>query len=350
MTLLKGAMIGFGTAAASFHLPGWKMRNDFEICAVVDPVQDRLEMAEREIPGIKTYHTVDELFEWEDLDFIDICTPPALHGESVIKACQSGIHILCEKPLITSLEEYREAKQLTLKKGVTLFTIHSWKYAPLFLKIEEILKEGKLGEVFYAELNTFRSEPSRIVGEGENWRFSPSIAGGGIMMDHGWHSLYLLCSIIGQRPHAISARMRRLKYLNVSVEDTMSCFLDFPSAIGEIHLTWAAGGRSNQGVIFGKEGSISLEHDRIVVQRRSEEPQLFSFSESLSAKSSFPQWFSRLLSDFREEILDPEVRGTNLKEAELCLLLTQLAYQSNAEGSRLIAVPQTIGTEVGSSI
>ncbi|MBI4639785.1 MAG: Gfo/Idh/MocA family oxidoreductase [Candidatus Tectomicrobia bacterium] len=342
MTLLKGAMIGFGTAAASFHLPGWKMRNDFEICAVVDPVQDRLEMARREIPGIKTYYTVDELFEREDLDFIDICTPPALHGEIVRKACQKGVHILCEKPLMISLEEYKEARNLIMKDGRVLFTIHSWKYAPLILKIQEILKERAIGEVFYAELNTFRSEPSRIVGDGENWRFSPSIAGGGIMMDHGWHSLYLLCSIIGQRPHAISARMRRLKYLNVSVEDTVSCFLDFPSAIGEIHLTWAAGNRSNEGVIVGKEGLIRIESDRIVVQRGNEEPQLFSFSESLSAKSSFPQWFVRLLSDFREEILDPRVRGTNLKEAELCLLLAHLAYQSNAEGSRLIEVPQGI--------
>ena len=99
----QGAVIGFGNVAAHGHLPQWRARTDFRIVAVADSDPQRRALAQELIPGVRTYGETTTLLRRERLDFVDIATPPAFHAPAILAAAEAGVHVLCEKPMCTSL-------------------------------------------------------------------------------------------------------------------------------------------------------------------------------------------------------------------------------------------------------
>ena len=77
MKKLQGVFIGFGKIAELGHWPGYQKSNEAEMIAVMDPSAERRAVAATLKPGLRTYPTVDELFQSEKFDFVDICTPPS---------------------------------------------------------------------------------------------------------------------------------------------------------------------------------------------------------------------------------------------------------------------------------
>ena len=98
--MLRGAIIGFGAVAANGHLPGYRKSSEAKIVAVVDRTESRRKAAEESLPGVPTFATVDALAAGTQVDFVDICTPPAWHGEPMLAALARGWDVLCEKPLL----------------------------------------------------------------------------------------------------------------------------------------------------------------------------------------------------------------------------------------------------------
>jgi len=99
-TVLRGAFIGFGNVALHGHLPGWLRRADVEIVAATDTAKERRELFLKARSGGRWYDGIDEMFAAEELDFVDICTPPASHAALACLALKAGAHVLCEKPLV----------------------------------------------------------------------------------------------------------------------------------------------------------------------------------------------------------------------------------------------------------
>src|SRR5947209_4281884 len=107
--MLSGALIGAGNIARNGHLPAYlhhpAVASRLRIVAAADPCPENRAAVEALVPGLRTYAHADELLERETLDFVDICTPPFLHGVLAERALASGCHVLCEKPLATELDE-----------------------------------------------------------------------------------------------------------------------------------------------------------------------------------------------------------------------------------------------------
>ncbi|HUI24584.1 MAG TPA: Gfo/Idh/MocA family oxidoreductase, partial [Candidatus Kryptonia bacterium] len=80
----QGAIIGFGNVAALGHWPQWHARADFRIVAVADSAPQRRALAERLIPGVRTYTEAATLLDRERLDFVDVATPPASHAPVIV--------------------------------------------------------------------------------------------------------------------------------------------------------------------------------------------------------------------------------------------------------------------------
>ena len=95
-----GLGVGFGHVAAYRELA-----DQFEIVAVCDPVDSKREIAHRFLGVPHGTGSFDELLERDDLDIINICTPPNLHVEMVRRVLGSGRHAICEKPLAGSVAD-----------------------------------------------------------------------------------------------------------------------------------------------------------------------------------------------------------------------------------------------------
>lgn len=335
----RTALLGFGHVAEHGHLPAWQTRQDFAIVAVAEPDPARRAVAAERLPGAQLYADAAQLLAAEAIEAVDIAAPPALHAPLAVAAARAGAHVLCEKPLATTVDDFRAMRDAARAADVALVTVHNWKHSAQFGRLATLLGEGAVGRPERIRLETIRA--GRAVSVGSEWRGDAAVAGGGILVDHGWHALYLLLGLAGERPSAIRATVERRRYTGADVEDTASCEVDFPSLRGEIFLTWAGEARATRWQVQGTDGRVTLADDRGTLEAHGAARGI-AFDGSLSEGSHHPDWFGAVIDDFAAEIADPGRRGRNLAEAECCVLLTALAYASSAQGGAALPVPRQL--------
>src|SRR5882757_9716386 len=111
MKTLRGALIGYGFISGKGHVPAYleraKKTGDVQIVAVADICEARRAAAQEALPKARVYADFMALLDAEsaNLDFVDISTPPCDHAKIAHAAFDRGLHVLCEKPLTTTLED-----------------------------------------------------------------------------------------------------------------------------------------------------------------------------------------------------------------------------------------------------
>jgi predicted dehydrogenase len=340
---LRGAIIGFGNVAIHAHLPEWVSRRDVELVAAADVRPARQRECRARLPGAAWYDSATALLADADLDldFVDICTPPSTHAAVICEALERGLHVLCEKPLVTSLEDLRAVSKLSRDTGRVLHTVHNWHHAPIVQRTSEFIAAGAIGRVSRAVWHTLRMRPASTAADGDNWRLDPRIAGGGILSDHGWHVCYILQSWIASAPTAVSATLQTRRHTAAPVEDTASLRLHFPDATADVLLTWAADERRNWAELTGDCGRIEL-HDHLLVLRQPGGEQRWPFASGLSDGSQHPEWFHPVAEQFLAAINGRADENTNLEEASLCVAVEALARESNRHGGATLTLPRTV--------
>jgi predicted dehydrogenase len=324
------------------HLPIWRENRHFRIDAVMEPLPERALLVKELLPEARIYSRLAPLFAENRLDYVDICTPPCFHADIMINACRSGMHVFCEKPLVTSLKELRRIHRIARQLDRVVFTVNNWKYAPLWNKAIKLThEENKVGTVRSVSISVLR--PPNSGGGVSNWRRCVDIAGGGILLDHGWHNLYLILSVIRETPCAISAKIEYTDVNGSSIDETVDLVIRFPNAEARLYLTWQAAVRQNHGTITGDRGTLSIHDDHLVLDTvAGRSPIRYDFSDPLSGGSHHRQWMDPVVTEFHRELWATENRASNFMEATWCAYLTHLAYRSHREGSRFIQVETPI--------
>lgn len=221
---MKGALIGFGQVAEKAHLPAFKERG-IDIVAVAEANAQRREAAKALLPQARLYDTYEALLETEkELAFVDIATPPFLHHKQVSAALARGLDCLCEKPLALAPEELEALRRAATAAGRVVFTVHNWAYSPQWLKIQALAQSGVLGELRHVELHALRTQPAGGALP-DDWRRQAAQAGGGILVDHGWHNLYLLHRLVKAKPTRV---MASLHPATGGVDEESTVFLSSP--------------------------------------------------------------------------------------------------------------------------
>lgn len=331
MKKLRGAIVGFGNVAIEAHVPGFERAPGFEIVAIADPSPEQRAAATARLPAARTYETLEALATAEArLDFVDVATPPCFHAPIVTRALESGLHVLCEKPLALGAADLADLQRAARRTGRALFTVHNWKYAPLLRRLRGLIVAGTVGEPTEIEWTVLRPNPPQgAVAAEATWRLDRGLAGGGVLMDHGWHAFYLMLYLTAREPRSIAARLGHERGL--AVEDVADCVIDFGRCRAKIHLSWVAGERRTAGAVRGPSGTIEASDDAITVSVGGRLAQRVSFLPPLSASSYHPEWFPALLEDFRAEVLHADRRGRNLAEAVRCSEMMTAAYSSEGE-------------------
>lgn len=289
-------LLGFGAIAENAHLPALQSFEDIEVAAVADLSTERLQRARELLPGCDVFPTPLELIERADITGVDICTPPSTHADLVEAACARGLEtIICEKPFVLSEDEFERVARARDKSGSRVISVNNWMHSHLGRRVREVLNAGSIGEIQRVELRTGRPDAARgNAGWQPGWRTTLAHAGGGIILDHGWHQLYLLMDWMNAWPRSVSCVARTVDPRHAPVEDEATIRLQFPHGEGCIELSWTSAERSNSGSIAGTQGSIEIHDDRIVVQN-AEGTRELAFGERLTQSSYHPDWFTIML-------------------------------------------------------
>lgn len=309
------------------HAVAFRGSVDFALVAAADSSPARREAAARCLPNVRLYDSFEALLADDSgLDFVVLCTPPHVHAAQTIMALEKGLHVLCEKPLALDTEELEQIERTAASSSRCAYTVHNWAFSPQWLKVQELLASGALGEARHAELHVLRSQPAASAVPGD-WRKDPKLAGGGILVDHGWHNLYLARRLVSGEPSQMHHVLHRAPS---GVDDEATVLLTFPKSTVLLHLTWRSPLRANTAVIYGSEGVLRLNDDTLVLQPRLGPAQSWTFESPLNRGSSHPAWNAAMLEDFRAE-LDGKHRGRNLAEARFAAETIAKAYRPAPE-------------------
>jgi predicted dehydrogenase len=320
--VLRGAIIGFGEVARNGHCPAYSASREAKIVAVVDPTEERRKVARDILPDGAMFSTIEELAASVEIDFVDICTPPALHGDPMFEALARGWNVLCEKPLLLDPVELEKVRGLAQENGRAVVPVHNWKYAPIIRQATALLRSGVIGPLRHLEIETLRIHDCAAADPNHpNWRLDPAVAGGGVLMDHGWHAIYLARHWFGEDPIEVEASLQRPTPEAVENEATLT--LVFPSGRAEIFLTWKAEARRNTMRLIGERGEIGIHDDRLKIGN-----ETIQFDSALSAGSHHADWFAAMLPDVMATFRSPEAARKSLDEAALCLSVIRRAYET----------------------
>ncbi len=198
-------VIGAGWAARVVHLPGFRATGQ-PVAAICDlnPEPAQKLAAQYGIPAV--YTDWREMLEREGLDAVSVCLPNRFHREPTIAALEAGAHVLCEKPLATTVAEAKEMFAAARKAGRILMAAQSWRFAATSRAIKRVAEAGHLGDVYYAEATALRRMGIPTWGTFHQAEQSA----GGALLDIGVHMLDLAVWLMGNPESArVSASTQR---------------------------------------------------------------------------------------------------------------------------------------------
>ena len=196
--MLKAAIVGTGGAAWVGHLPWLWEHADVKLVATCALDRKDAQAAADRWEAERAYDDYEAMLASESLDFVVVATPPAMHKIHSIAALKHGCHVLCEKPLATSVAECDEIIAAAARHQRIVSVSHEKRFNPGLEKIKQLIDERLLGDVFYAVIHwsaNVRLDPERLsppdYRESYLWRWTHDDVGGGIIADHFPHYLDL---------------------------------------------------------------------------------------------------------------------------------------------------------------
>ncbi len=201
MKKLRVGICGAGNIATNAHLPGYQKIEEIEVVAICDIVIDRAKAAAEKynIPGY--FASVEEMLEKVELDFVDVCTWNDGHAPCTIAAARAGKHVICEKPMATSLSEAKMMLEEVEKAGVKFMLAVPNRWNPANMALREMYDNGDFGEVYLS-----RAQYVRRRGTPTGWFTDTRHSGGGPVIDIAIHGIDACWYLMGcPKPVTVSA-------------------------------------------------------------------------------------------------------------------------------------------------
>ncbi len=198
---LKIGIIGSGGIARG-HARAYKSREDVDVVAVCDIVPDRAQaFIEAEgLEGARSYESVERLLD-DGVDAVSVCTPNVAHHSTSVAALSAGVHVLVEKPMAVTLEQAVEMAQVAKRTERILSVGFQPRYDPNMHTINDVVRSGRLGKVYYVETGGGRRR-----GMPGGTFIRKELAGAGAIADIGCYSLDLVLNALDYpKPLSVSA-------------------------------------------------------------------------------------------------------------------------------------------------
>jgi predicted dehydrogenase len=228
---LRWCIVALGRISMGQFMPGLKLSQTGTITALVSghrkKAEEQAALYGVSSSSIYSYENFDEIRRNRDIDAVYIALPNSMHAEYTIRAARAGKHVLCEKPMATSLADCRKMIDACRRANVKLMIAYRCQYHPSHLKAIELIRTGQVGQV-----QAIESAFGFDIKPGE-WRLNKKMAGGGPLVDVGIYSLNAARYLTGENPRDIKAYASVIDHDGrfTQVEENDGWTMRFPSGI-----------------------------------------------------------------------------------------------------------------------
>jgi predicted dehydrogenase len=203
MRKFKTALFGTGFVGR-VHLEAIRRLGFVKLYAIGEPQVGKGAQIAEEFGAEKVEADYHRILADPEVDAVHICTPNALHFPIAKEALLAGKHVVCEKPLATSVAQAQELVSLASAKGLRNCTSHNLRYYPQVQQMRRMREDGDLGEILVAQ-GTY-SQDWLLYDTDWNWRLDSKLNGPSrCLADIGSHWCDMLEHITGQRISSVCA-------------------------------------------------------------------------------------------------------------------------------------------------
>jgi len=253
---LRFAVIGLGHIAQAAVLPAFRHARPYvELAALVSGTKAKLKKLGKryQVEHLASYADADKLFDSGFVDAVYIATPNTEHTEWVIRAAEAGLHVLCEKPLATSVRDCERMIDACERNNVKLMTAYRLHFERCNLEVAELVRSKRIGKARY-----FDSQFSMQVKPG-NIR-TQSELGGGPEWDIGIYCQNAARYVFADEPTQVWATASDSSDPRFAeIPETVHVILKFPGErIANFICSFGAADRSRYEVV-GTRGSVVVD-------------------------------------------------------------------------------------------
>lgn len=176
----------------------------------------------------------------EDIDLVVICTPHHLHHAMAIDALKAGKHVICEKPMAISVQEADEMIDAASHHNRKLFVMLNMRLWPEHRKLKEMITDNVIGQVFMAKASYLGYEFDRL-DDPNDWKGDLCKAGGGVLIDGGYHLVDLVNSCLGKACYVQAAGGQYIINATNKGEDNISLMIEYAGgAVANLQISFTA--------------------------------------------------------------------------------------------------------------
>lgn len=232
--MINIGLIGYGYWGPNLAR-NFSLNPDFNLAAVCDFSDDRLERARRMHPQTELFGNLDDFFK-ADLDAVAIATPVATHYDLTRRTLESGRHVWLEKPMTETVAQAEELISLAQRKQKVLLVDHTFVFTGAVRKIKELADKGQLGKLVYYDstrvnLGLFQQDVNVL------WDLAP-------------HDISIMDFLMPFRKLAVSATGCHY-YGNGLVPKSLLTIYMEGDVIGHINVSWVSPVKIRQTLIGG---------------------------------------------------------------------------------------------------
>ena len=230
-------------------IPQLKKSKKNQLLAVASREIERASQYAKEWEISKAYGSYEDLLADPEIDVIYNSLPNGLHAEWTVKALQAGKHVLCEKPIATSLEGIDAITVAARKSGKVAVEAFMYRHHAQTLKVKELIKEGAIGRIALMRgIFCFRLTNLQDI------RYSSKL-GGGSIWDVGCYPISMIRFLYGMEPIKVFAfKVDSSTGIDLSLTGEMNFLGD---AVGQIQCSFSTPYHASVE-IFGEKGHILL--------------------------------------------------------------------------------------------
>lgn len=226
------AVVGLGNLSLTQILPGFGEAKHVKVTALVSGEREKGQAIASQygVPekNIYDYKNYDQLKDNPEVDFVYIVLPNSLHAEYTVRAAKAGKHVLCEKPMATSVKDAETMVSECQRAGKKLMIAYRMLYNSAHIEAIRMVREKQFGEVrFINAVNGQNDAPSG------QWRQIKALAGGGSLPDVGIYCVNAFRYLTGEEPIEVTGQMTQPKNdpRFREIEDVSTFTLRFPSGV-----------------------------------------------------------------------------------------------------------------------
>ena len=337
---LKVAVVGLGIGIE--HIKAYQASsNEFEIMAVCDINLAKAQQTAATYGVPLAFTKLADVCAVEEIDVIDLCTPPYLHFEQIQESLQADKYVICEKPLVGSLKHIDELMNNEIESGKRIMPIFQSRFGLGLQKLKYLADEGLAGRAYLATVETAwrRREKYYEV----DWRGKWESELGGVLSTHAIHAHDVLYYILGEAK-SVFARAKTLVN-SVEVEDCAVISLEMMD--GSLASLSATLGSAKEITRHRFCFSNLSAESGLQPYGNTAEPWMFiadtpeiagQIEAALKDFDALPEGFEGQFQRFSSAITKGKDLPVSLKDARASLELLTAAYYS-AEVGELVNLP-----------